>query len=88
MLETLYIQGFKCFDSVEIALRRINVFSGTNSSGKSSAIQAFLSFGKRHVYYLPANRIGPEDLYLKNFDRVNFLGNKAEFIIDFLYKNR
>jgi len=165
MLETLYIQGFKCFDSVEIALRRINIFSGTNSSGKSSAIQAFLllcnnalknsssplngmwlrlgsfdecrnhrtnartfqvgtssgkenfraefcaanddsndvsvtftresvtiqdflSFGKRHVYYLPANRIGPEDLYLKNFDRVNFLGNKAEFIIDFLYKNR
>jgi len=165
MLETLYIQGFKCFDSVEIALRRINIFSGTNSSGKSSAIQAFLllcnnalknsssplngmwlrlgafdecrnhrtnartfrvgaSIGKdfleaefcsdnddsddvsvtfnhesaiiqgflnlekRHIYYLPANRIGPEDSYLKNFDRVNFLGNKAEFIIDFLYKNR
>jgi predicted ATPase len=165
MLKFLYIQGFKCFDKVEIALRRINIFSGTNSSGKSSAIQAFLllcnnalknsssplngmwlrlgtfdecrnhrtnartfqvgaanekeffqvefcstnddsndvsvlftresniiqnflSFEKHHVYYLPANRIGPEDSYLKNFDRVNFLGNKAEFIIDFLYKNR
>ncbi|MBU4011428.1 MAG: DUF3696 domain-containing protein [Proteobacteria bacterium] len=165
MLEALYIQGFKCFDTIEINLRQINIFSGTNSSGKSSAIQAFLllcnnalknsssplngmwlrlgtfdecrnhrtnartfqvgagtgkeffqaefssanddsndvsvifthesdaiqdflSFEKRHVYYLPANRIGPEDSYLKNFDRVNFLGNKAEFIIDFLYKNR
>ena len=42
MLESLHIQGFKCFDSVEISLRRINIFSGTNSSGKSSAIQAFL----------------------------------------------
>jgi predicted ATPase len=165
MLEALYIKGFKCFDTIDINLRRINIFSGTNSSGKSSAIQAFLllcnnalknsssplngmwlrlgtfdecrnhrtnartfqvgvvsgkeffqaefcsvnddsndvsvtftresdviqgflSYEKRHVYYLPANRIGPEDSYLKNFDRVNFLGNKAEFIIDFLYKNR
>jgi predicted ATPase len=165
MLEALYIQGFKCFDSIEITLRRINIFSGTNSSGKSSAIQAFLllcnnteknsssplngmwlrlgtfdecrnhrinartfrvgvvsgkesfqaefssvdddrndvavsfinesdeiqnllSLDKQHVYYLPANRIGPEDSYPKNFDRVNYLGNKAEFIVDFLHKNR
>ncbi|MBU0992496.1 MAG: DUF3696 domain-containing protein [Proteobacteria bacterium] len=165
MLEALLIRGFKCFDTTEITLRRINIFSGTNSSGKSSAIQAFLllcnnalknsssplngmwlrlgtfdecrnhrinartfrvgalsgkeifeaefcsanddsndvvvtfiheseyiqkilSFDERHVYYLPANRIGPEDSYPKNFDRVNFLGNKAEFIVDFLYKNR
>ena len=165
MLEALHIQGFKCFDTVEITLRKINIFSGTNSSGKSSAIQAFLllcnnavknsssplngmwlrlgtfdecrnhrinarefrvgavcgkenfqaefysidddrndvavnftnesveiqnllSLDKQHVYYLPANRIGPEDSYPKNFDRVNYLGNKAEFIVDFLYKNR
>lgn len=165
MLDAIHIQGFKCFDKVEIALRRINIFSGTNSSGKSSAIQAFLllcnnamknsssplngmwlrlgtfdecrnhrinartfrvgavsgteifqaefysanddtndvavsftdksatienliSIEERHVYYLPANRIGPEDSYPRNFDRVNFLGNKAEFIVDFLYKNR
>ena len=165
MLDALHISGFKCFDTVEISLRRINMFSGTNSSGKSSAIQAFLllcnnaaknsssplngmwlrlgtfdecrnhrinartfqvgavcgkeifkvefcsvdderndvsvtfidkssalqdllSLDNRHIYYLPANRIGPEDSYTKNFDQVNFLGNKAEFIVDFLYKNR
>lgn len=165
MLDALLICGFKCFDKAEISLRSINVFSGTNSSGKSSAIQAFLllcnnavkdsssplngmwlrlgtfdecrnhrtnsrsfqvgarcgeetfqakfcsidderndiavelinesnriqdllRFDNRHIYYLPANRIGPEDSYLKNFDTVNFLGNKAEFIIDYLYKNR
>lgn len=165
MLNKLRIHGFKCFDNVEISLQSINVFSGTNSSGKSTAIQAFLllcnnavinsssplngmwlrlgtfdecrnhrtnvrtfrvaaengdevfqvqfdsvddeknavsvkfidesqkiqnilRLDKRHVYYLPANRIGPEDSYLKNFDTVNFLGNRAEFIIDYLYKNR
>lgn len=165
MLEKIYISGFKCFNTVEISLKRLNIFSGTNSSGKSSAIQAFLllcnnaaknsssplngmwlrlgtfdecrnhrinartfrvgavngkeifeaefcsadddrndvkvtfphespiiqnllSFDKRHVYYLPANRVGPEDSYPKNFDWVNFLGNKSEFIVDFLYKNR
>ncbi|MCI5145320.1 MAG: DUF3696 domain-containing protein [Candidatus Electrothrix sp. AR3] len=165
MLDSLHIRGFKCFDTVEIKLDRINIFSGTNSSGKSSAIQAFLllcnnalqnsssplngmwlrlgtfdecrnhrtnarqfqvgvkkgqeffqaefcsanddsndvsvtfinpsdvvqehlSFENKHIYYLPANRIGPEDAYPKNFDRVNFLGNKAEFIVDYLYKKR
>lgn len=165
MLDALHIQGFKCFDMVNIPLRRMNIFSGTNSSGKSSAIQAFLllcnnaaqnvssplngmwlrlgsfdecrnhrinarvfkvgvakgsdvftaefrsgtddadgvvvsfpqqsaqlqaflSLDRRHLYYLPANRIGPEDAYARNFDRLNFLGNKAEYIVDFLHKNR
>jgi predicted ATPase len=165
MIDSLSIEGFKCFDRITIHLRRINIFSGTNSSGKSSAIQAFLllcnnslkpsssplngiwlrlgSFDecrnhrtnarvftvgvssrnhsfqaqfqgsyddnedvsvafihksdeiqnflnveKQHIYYLPANRIGPEDAYLKNFDQINFLGQKAEYIVDFLYKNR
>ena len=164
MLDAMRIHGFKCFDAAKIDLRRITLFTGTNSSGKSSAIQAFLllchnaaggsssplngmwvrmgafdecrnhrtnarafrigvsgggetfqtefcsadddgtdadvsiidpsatlqnllSLEKHHVYYLPANRIGPEDAYPKNFDRMNFLGNKAEFVFDFLRKN-
>jgi predicted ATPase len=166
MIDSLHIRRFKCFDDTQIPLRNINIFAGTNSSGKSSAIQAILiicnnaranhtsplngtwlrtgAFGEcrnhsmperefaigigsgnqrcealfkmneddsgadvtikwldvspqlkehlnidnKHVYYLPANRIGPEDSYAKNFDNTNFLGNRAEFVIDFLYKNR
>ncbi len=165
MIDSLSIKEFKCFSDIEIHLRRINIFSGTNSSGKSSVIQAFLllcnnalkssssplngiylrlgsfdecrnhrtnariftvgvsskddvfqaqfqaadddnedvsviftresdtiqkflSFEKQHIYYLPANRIGPEDAYLKNFDQINFFGNKAEYVVDFLHKNR
>ena len=57
-------------------------------ASESKTIQGLLRLDRQHVYYLPANRIGPQDSYLKNFDKVNFLGNKAEYIIDFLYKHR
>jgi predicted ATPase len=164
VLDSLSIQGFKCFEDVTLPLRKLNIFSGTNSSGKSTAIQAFLllcnnasdkvsnplngmwlrlgSFDEcrnrrinardftvevtcgsqslsvsfltgeeifgvevtyrklsqeilnllnlenRHVHYLPANRTGPEDSYDKNFDKRNFLGNRAEYVVDYLYENR
>lgn len=42
MINRLYIKDFKCFDEIEIELSKLNLFSGTNSSGKSSAIQALL----------------------------------------------
>lgn len=42
MLEGLYIHNFKCFYKAEIRLKNLNLFCGTNSSGKSSAIQALL----------------------------------------------
>lgn len=166
MINKLHIKQFKCFSNTEIELQNINIFSGANSSGKSSAIQAILiicnnardnhtsplngtwlrtgafdecrnhsmpardfcigitsgdqkcealfkmndddsgadvaiewlksspqlkqhlNIDNKHIYYLPANRIGPEDSYAKNFDNINFLGNRAEFVIDFLFKNR
>jgi len=165
MLDTLYIHNFKCFYESEIKLKILNLFSGTNSSGKSSAIQALLllahntsetvgaplnsdwislgSFNEirntiknaksfsvsttsnkhifeviftesddkmidveteinktskklvdlldhknRHIFYLPATRIGPEDYYKKNFDKYNFFGNSGEFVIDYFAKNQ
>ncbi|MCR4291184.1 MAG: DUF3696 domain-containing protein [Candidatus Scalindua sp.] len=42
MLEALCIHNFKCFYKSEIKLKNLNLFCGTNSSGKSSAIQALL----------------------------------------------
>ena len=42
MLEVLHIHNFKCFYKSEIKLKKLNLFCGTNSSGKSSAIQALL----------------------------------------------
>ncbi len=40
MIEKLSIEGFKCFDNAQITLRKLSLFTGSNSSGKSSAILA------------------------------------------------
>lgn len=147
MLNNLQIKGFKCFDETVIELGKITLFSGTNSSGKSSAIQALLVMDnafknpssplngtwldigkfeearnfitrpvqfsisltkedKKNTFscfenenkpdfnfdldlnYLSANRIGPQNTYQKNFDSKNLIGERGEFLMDLLYKNR
>jgi predicted ATPase len=153
MLKTIKIHNFKCFENVSIDLGKISLFSGTNSSGKSTAIQALLlldnasanpnsqlnsewlnlgtfeearnfitraesfsieinsdtgetgrftfsegskagfpemSFGflQRKIFYLSAHRIGPQNSYNKNFNSVNIIGEKGEFLIDLLNKNK
>lgn len=42
MLSQLRIQGFKCFDREELKLGSLTLFTGINSAGKSSALQALL----------------------------------------------
>lgn len=42
MIDTLKILGFKCFREVTIPLKNITLLTGTNSSGKSTVIQALL----------------------------------------------
>lgn len=42
MIERLEIEGFKCIDKLKLDLKQFNLLAGTNSSGKSSAIQALL----------------------------------------------
>ena len=42
MLDKLIINDFKCHKSTEITLKNFNLLVGTNSSGKSSVIQALL----------------------------------------------
>lgn len=153
MLKTIRIHNFKCFENISIELGKISLFSGTNSSGKSTAIQALLlvdnasknpnsqlnsewlnlgtfeearnfitraesfsieiisktgqigrftfsegnkvgfpemSFGLllRKIFYLSAHRVGPQNSYNKNFNSVNIIGEKGEFLIDLLNKNK
>lgn len=42
MLSRISIEGFKCFDKVELTLGKMNLLTGANSSGKSSFIQSLL----------------------------------------------
>ena len=146
MINNLRIDNFKCFDNVDIEFRNLTVFCGTNSSGKSSAIQSLLlldncivnenslnsqllnlghfeeirnfivrrenvnieiiqsnrnfnlsasegliNCSNKEFYnslsYISANRVGPKDFYHKITSTKNFIGENAEFLIDYLYKN-
>ena len=40
MIKKLSLKNFKCYEEVELALSKINIITGTNSSGKSTLIQA------------------------------------------------
>lgn len=42
MLSAIKIQGFKCFDEVDLTLGNLTLLTGVNSAGKSSVIQALL----------------------------------------------
>lgn len=42
MLKTIYAKGYKSIKELEVECRRLNLFIGTNSSGKSSLLQAIL----------------------------------------------
>ena len=42
MIDTIKIKDFKCFEEVKIPLKKITLLTGTNSSGKSTVIQALL----------------------------------------------
>lgn len=42
MLKTIYVNGYKSIKELEVECSRLNLFIGTNSSGKSSLLQAIL----------------------------------------------
>lgn len=42
MLHSLHLSSFKCFETLDLALRPLTVLSGHNSGGKSSVIQALV----------------------------------------------
>lgn len=42
MLAKIRVQGFKCFECENLTLKNLNLFTGINSAGKSSMIQAIL----------------------------------------------
>ncbi len=165
MLKKLYIKNFKCFDELDLEFSYLNYLVGTNSSGKSSVIQAlllllqnisekgksplngrYISLGEfkevanyvnnakefilketskkqstllkftekgieiknlqetgtttdflnehkfnisnKKIKYIPANRIGYQDLYSRSNDYFNDIGLNAEFIFDYFEKNK
>ncbi len=48
MLQSLYIENFKCFDSENINFKKLTVLAGENGSGKSTVIQSLLLLKQSH----------------------------------------
>ncbi|CAM3774807.1 DUF3696 domain-containing protein [Flavobacterium branchiophilum] len=80
MINNLQINGFKCFDEIAIDLGKITLFSGTNSSGKSSAIQALLVMD--NAIKNPTSPLNGAWLDLGKFDETrNFITRPNQFSI-------
>jgi predicted ATPase len=83
MLRQLNISNFKCFKKVSIELGNITLLSGTNSSGKSSAIQALLLL--ENATANPSSQLNGDWLNLGSFDEVrNFITREDFFSIEVL----
>lgn len=42
MLTGIKVKNFKCFENASVELSKLNLFSGINSMGKSTLLQALL----------------------------------------------
>ena len=49
MIQSMRLTNFKCFEQQGINLRRLTLFAGLNSSGKSTIIQALLLLRQSHL---------------------------------------
>lgn len=57
------------------------------SKSHQSLIDKFNLINKK-IKYIPANRIGYENLYLKSYDEFDEIGNNAEFVFNYYENNK
>ncbi|EHI9272440.1 DUF3696 domain-containing protein [Vibrio vulnificus] len=92
MIDYIKLNNFKCFDKQEFHLSPLTIFCGTNSAGKSTAIQSILSVKQNETVIKYGHMFTHGDLF--NFGKVNDLfcqyndGDNLEITInDSLYKS-
>lgn len=77
MITKLEINNFKCFDETTIELGNINLFSGVNSSGKSSAIQSILLID--NIIKNPHSQLNGDWIKLGSYNEIrNYITRKEE----------
>ncbi|OGI11431.1 MAG: hypothetical protein A2Y40_09575 [Candidatus Margulisbacteria bacterium GWF2_35_9] len=88
MIESICINGFKCFDNTTLDLSRITLLTGVNSGGKSSAIQALLLLSQN----ITSNELSPLNGHLVSIGSFvevrNFVSNSKEFTVSVLKDNQ
>ncbi len=84
MLTKIIIRNYKCFVDAELRLKRLNLFAGANSSGKSSAIQALrLCLDNAGKPQGQTVQMASRDRKTGRFSELrSFLTNQKEFFIN------
>lgn len=72
-LKQLSVKNFKCFNDSEIKFSKLNVFTGTNSSGKSSMLDAILAVAQSAAHF--PYRLSPNGKYVVMGDYYEFVRN-------------
>lgn len=81
MLNNLYIKDFKCFNELNLELSNLNLLVGTNSSGKSTIIQALLLV-VNNITNKTDSPLNGHLVSLGSFSEArNFITNAREFLI-------
>lgn len=75
MLEKISLENFKCFEKVEIPIKRLNVLTGINGMGKSTLIQSILLLRQSYM------KNGLKDGLCLNGQYVN-LGNGQDVLYE------
>lgn len=100
MVEKIELENFKCFQFAEINLKALNIFSGINGMGKSTAIQSLLLLKQSlQQDYLPNNislngdyvNIGTgQDLLYENAEndriKISLYENNIPYTADMIYE--
>ena len=74
MINRIDIKNFKALRDVSLELSNFNLFSGTNSSGKSSVLQALLLLRQSYMKGYLSNQIKKPSLFLGDEDSLVRLG--------------
>ncbi|MDX9744308.1 MAG: AAA family ATPase, partial [Arcobacteraceae bacterium] len=85
MIKNIKVNYFKCFEKEELEFRPFTILTGTNSSGKSSLIQAILLSGNHGSGSDMLNYIDS----LGNFDDLkNRYTNPKEYSIEIMFTDK
>jgi len=74
-LKQLSVKNFKCFNASEIDFSKLNIFTGSNSSGKSSMLDAILSVAQSANHF--PFRLSPNGKYVIMGDYYEFARNHS-----------
>lgn len=84
MLNGVRIQGFKCFQEVEIRFSNFTLLAGKNSTGKSTVIQAVLA-----LYQDSASSLAGKYMNIGTVNEVkNWIAGSRNISLEVVYEHR